>query len=190
MPVTFKVGLGKASFDTNLNTAALTSKGYTVNSYQQTDLNEDSNRLSIALGVTEKMSVELGWQSLGKVKSSLDIDLPAGKTTQQAAEDIVAASSPHQSGGLLYTLGVNYVQSVYSQLDVRVGAGFVTGKDEHRITINGDDIDFDESNSAPFLKLGVGVNVSRGFAITAHAERYFFDDPIDRFEIGLSYTTR
>ena len=135
------------------------------------------------------MSVALGWLSLGKVKSSLDIDLPAGKTTQQAAEDIVAAS-PHQSGGLLYTLGVNYVQPVYSQLDLRVGAGFIAGKDEHRVTINGDDIDLDESNSAPFLKLGVGVKVSRGFAITAHTERYFFDDPIDRVEIGISYTTR
>ena len=188
-PLTIKMGIGKASFNTVLNTTALTSKGYTVNSYRQTDVDENSNHFSVALKLTNKVNVELGWQALGKMKSSLDIGLPAGKTVQQAAEDI-AAASPHQSSGLLYTLGANYVQPVYSRLDLRVGAGWLLGTESHRITINGEDVDVNDSSSAPFLKLGIGVKVSRGFAITAHTERYFFDDPIDRVEIGISYTTR
>ena len=40
------------------------------------------------------------------------------------------------------------------------------------------------------MKLGVGVKVSRGFAIIAHTERYFLMIRQNRVEIGLSYTTR
>ena len=148
-PLIMKMGIGKTSFKTNLNTAALTSKGYTVNSYRQTDVYENSNHLSVALKLTPKVNVELGWQGLGKVKSSLDIDLPVGKTAQQAAEDIIAAS-PHQSSGLFYTFGANYIQPVNSRLDLRVGAGWLLGTDTHRVTIIGEDVDISGSSNASF----------------------------------------
>lgn len=66
-PITFQVEAGKVSFDTGLNTSALTSKGYTVNSYSQSTVDEDSHGLSISIPVTSKISAELGLQKMGEI---------------------------------------------------------------------------------------------------------------------------
>lgn len=183
----FQVGIGKVSFDKDLNTADLVLRGYTVNSYSQNTINKDSHSLSVSVPVTPKISAELGLQKMGEIKSSLDVTLPAGKSVQQAAQDIVDAS-PQQLGGLTAVIGANYIQPINSQMDLRLGAGVSLGKDDHRIVINGEEFDYDDSSTAPYVKLGLGVKLAPSFAITAHTERYFFDDPVDRYAIGLSYT--
>lgn len=73
-------------------------------------------------------------------------------------------------------------------MDLRLGAGVSLGKDDHRVVINGEAFDYNDTSTAPYMKLGFGVKLTRVFALTAHAERYFFDDTVDRYAIGLSYT--
>ena len=186
-PLTLQVGVGKVSFDKDLNTSALTSKGYVVNSYSQSDVDENSLSFSVSVPVTHKVSVELGLQKMGEVKSSLDVTLPTGISAAQAAKDISEAS-PQQLGGLTGVIGANYTQPINSRLDFKLGAGVSLGKNDHRVTVNGEEFDNDDTSTAPYLKLGFEVKLTPKFAITTHADRYFFDDPIDRLSIGVSYT--
>lgn len=185
--LTFQVGIGQANFDKDLNTSALVSQGYTVNGYSQNVVDKDSHSISLSVPISPKISAELGLQKMGEVKSSLDLTLPAGKSAKQAAEDIVDAS-PQQFGGIAVAIGANYVQPINQRLDLRLGGGVSIAKDDHRVTINGEEFDSDDTSVAPYLKLGFGVSLTPRFALTAHAEHYFFDDPVDRYEIGLSYT--
>ena len=185
--ITFQIGMGKVSFDKNLNTTALTMKGYNVNSYSQSVVDEGSYSLGMSMSITPKISAELSVQKMGEVKSSLDVTLPAGTSAEQAAQDIVAAS-PQQLGGLTIAVGANYKHPVTNRVNLRLGAGMSLGKDDHRLTINGEEFDYDDSSMAPYLKLGIGVKLTPSFAITANTERYFFDDQVDRHVIGLSYT--
>lgn len=185
--LTFQVGLGKVSFDEGLNTTALIAKGYTVNGYSQGTIDKDSLSLGISMSLTRKISAELGLQKMGKVKSSLDISLPTGISTEQAAKDITEAS-PQQLGGLTAIVGASYAQPINHRLDLKLGVGVSFGKNDHRVAINGEAFDSDDTSTAPYLKLGFGVKVTPKITITTHAERYFFDDTIDRYSIGLSYT--
>jgi len=186
-PLTFQVGAGKVSFDKGLDTSALTSKGYVVNSYSQSDVDENSLSLSVSVPVTRKVSVELGLQKMGEVKSSLDVTLPTGISAAQAAKDISKAS-PQQLGGLTGVIGANYTQPLNSRFDFKLGAGVSLGKNDHRVTVNGESFDNDDTSTAPYLKLGLGFKLTPKFVINTNAERYFFDDQIDRYSIGLSYT--
>ena len=186
-PLTFQVGVGKVSFDNNLDTTGLTLKGYSVNNYSQSVVDEDSHSLGISIPITPKISAELSVQKMGEVRSSLDVTLPAGTSAEQAAQDIVAVS-PQQLGGLTIAIGANYIHPVTNRVNLRLGAGMSLGKDDHRLTINGEEFDYDDSSTAPYLKLGIGVKLTPSFAITANTERYFFDDQVDRHVIGLSYT--
>lgn len=188
-PFTFKVGIGRTSGDTGLNLSELTTKGYTVNSYSRRDADKHSYSFSASMQISSKINAELGLQDMGKEKTLLDINLPSNTSTKQATEDIVGTSY-QQVGGLFFTVGANYIQPIHPRFNLRLGAGMLLGKDDHRVTVNGEDFDYDDSSHAPYLKLGLGVKVAQGFTITAHTERYFFDDPIDRYEVGLTYTTR
>ena len=185
--LTFQVGMGKVSFDKGLNTSSLSNKGYVVNSYSQSSVDENSLSLSISVPVTRKMSAEFGLQKMGEVKSSLDVTLPTGISAAQAAKDITEAS-PQQLGGLTGIIGANYTQPINHRLDLKLGAGVSLGKNDHRVTVNGQEFDNDDTSTAPYLKLGFGVKLTPKFAITTHAERHFFDNPVDRYSIGLSYT--
>ena len=184
---TFQLGMGKVSFDKGLNTSLLSSKGYVLNSYSQSSIDENSTSLSISVPVTSNISAEFGLQKMGEVKSSLDVTLPTGMSVAQAAKDITEAS-PQQLGGLTGVVGANYTHSMNSRLAIKLGAGVSLGKNDHRVTVNGEAFDNDDTSTAPYLKLGFDVKLTPKFAITTHAERYFFDDPIDRYSIGLSYT--
>lgn len=186
-PFSFNVGVGKAKHQQMVDIAGLTSRGYIVKSYQANKVYEQSNSIGVAYSVSKKISFSANWQSFGRVHSTLDVELPEGKTAKQAAEEIVSAS-PQQVGGFMVALGGNYIQPVYSRFDMRIGAGFLFGKDKHQVTINNENFDIDDSLSAPYLKFGVGVKLARGFTVTANAERYFLDDAIKRYEIGLSYS--
>ncbi len=185
--LTFKVGAGKVSFDKGLNTSSLSSKGYVVNSYKQNSVDENSFSLSVSIPVTGKVSAELGLQKMGEVKSSLDVILPTGISAAQAAKDITEAS-PQQLGGLTGIIGANYTHPINHRVDLNLGSGLALGKNDHRITVNGEKFENDDSSTAPYLKLGFGVKLTPKFAITTQAERYFFDDSVDRYSIGLSYT--
>ena len=58
---------------------------------------------------------------------------------------------------------------------------------DHQVTINDEVFDINSDVTAPYAKLGLGVKLSRGFTLTAQAERYFIGNDIERYEIGLSY---
>lgn len=186
-PFSVKIGLGKAEFDHSLDTAALTAKGYTVNSYQKDDVEDRSNNYGFAYAISPRLSLDLNWQGFGKVNSSLDIELPADKTAEQAAKDIVDAS-PQQVGGYMVTVGGNYIQPLYSRLDLRIGGGFLFGSDDHEVTINDEVFDINNNVVAPYAKLGFGVKLTRGLTLTAQAERYFVDNAVERYELGLNYS--
>lgn len=186
VPLSFKVGLGQSSFKNSLDATALTSKGYSVNSYSQDKVNDETYSLGLLYRFSPKFNLEINWLDLGKVDSSLDIGLPTGVTAAQAAQDIVEAS-PQQVGGTVITLGVNYIYPMYNRLNFIAGAGLLAGEDDHSVTINGQAFDIDNTVTEPYAKLGLAWKISKRFSITAQTERYFFDSAIDRYEVGLSY---
>lgn len=186
-PFSFNVGIGEAKLGQSFDIEGLTSKGYTVKNYQKDKVSEQSISVGFAYKISKKISLGANWQSFGEVSSTLDVELPEGKSAKQAAKEIVSAS-PQQVGGFMVTFGGSYIQPIYSRLDLRIGAGLLLGKDEHQVTINDESFDVDDTLSAAYLKLGVGVKLSRGFTLTAHTERYFLDDAAKRYELGLSYS--
>ena len=186
-PFSVKIGLGKAELKNTFDVSGLTSKGYIVKGYEKNKVDEKSGSYGLAYAISPKLSLDLNWQGFGRVDSILDVELPDGKTAKQAAEEIVSAS-PQQVGGMLITLGGTYIQPVTPRFDVRVGAGVLLGKDDHQVTINDEVFDINDGISAPYIKLGFGVKLARGFTLTAQTERYFLDDDIERYEVGLSYS--
>ena len=186
-PITVKIGLGKVNLKNTFDAAGLTAQGYTVNGYATNDVDENSESYGLAYDISPRLSLDINLQSFGKVNSTLDVKLPEGKTAKQAAAEIESASS-QQLGGMLITLGGSYIKPVSPRFDVRIGAGLLFGKGDHQITINDEVFDIGERISAPYIKLGVGVKLTRGFTLTAHTERYFLDDDVERYEVGLSYS--
>ena len=188
-PFSVHIGLGKASMSRTIDIDSLTSKGYSVNSYTKDDVDNNSNSYGFSYAFSPKLNVEFSWLGLGLVESSIDLDLPENKSAEQAAKD-VAEASPYQSGGHTIKIGGNFIQPVYSRLDLRLGAGAVIGSNRHEITINDEVFEFKDTFTEPYVTLGFGVKITRGFTVTAKAEHYFMDNVAERYEVGLSYSSK
>lgn len=187
--LTAKVGVGKSTSNAELNVNDLVSKGYQINNYSQGLSSSSSYSFSLAYSLTSRASIELGLQSFGRTRSTLDVEIPVGKLPQQAAEEIVTAS-PQKVGGTFVTLATNYIYPLTSRLDLRLGTGLVLGRDDHEVKINDDVFDVQNNVAEPFVKLGVGVKITEKIAVTGSIERYFITDPVDRYEIGMSYSIK
>jgi predicted porin len=178
---------GQASQATTIDTGKLQGQGYAINAGPSVgDTKKSSARLGLQYHFNPRWSLDVGAVDFGDTDLSISVTPPAGKTAQQAAQDVYDASVKRGSD-MTYTAGLQYRVPLTRRLDMNLGAGAAMWKDKRNITVNGTNYEFKSDGTDPYVRLGVGYRLSKNTSLTMNSEYYDLDKPVTRWDAGLAF---
>ncbi|WP_020558687.1 outer membrane beta-barrel protein [Thiofilum flexile] len=177
---------GEAKQDASIDTSALTTRGYTVNSISTGKAKKSSGRLGFQYHFSPRWAADMGVVQFGNTDYNANLVVPVGTTPVQAARAVYDATSK-RGGNRAYTAGVQYRMPIASRASVNLGVGAVAWKDKQNVTVNGTSFRFKSDGTDPYVRVGLGYDINRSMSLVTNVERYNLDEPVDRWDVGMAF---
>ena len=176
------LGTSTQSFDGVRNN--LLSLGYS-NLISEQNKSDSSWKLSYQRPLSSWLSFNYGWIDLGGSHTKLSGSLPVGKDNATAAAEI-AKRLPVRGQGI--STGLLMHRSVYSRIDLNLGAGLFAYRDTRRVTVGNQTASSKSSGGKLYSHLGLSYKFTTKVGLVAEWERFYVGNDVDHLGIGLFYS--
>lgn len=176
---------GQAKQNASIDTASLAAQGYTGITTSVGKTKKSSGRLALQYHFTPRWALDVGAVDFGNTDFNATLTAPAGKTSAQVAQDVANATTK-RGNDRAYTAGLQYRMPIASRASVNLGVGAVAWKDKQNITVNGTSHQFNTDGTDPYVRVGLGYDVTRNISLLTNVERYDLDKPVNRWDVGMA----